>query len=394
MIIIGDNIIDEYWIGSSTRISPEAPVPVVNDIVKYSFPGGAGNVLANMMAFGENPVFICNPEQKTTKIRIVSNNHILCRLDYESYVPFSIPKINNLNDHNYAILSDYNKGVISYPKEIIQRLVSNNIKVLVDPKKSFYNYVGAWLIKANKDEFEQEAGKGNIYDSCVELCKKYGFKYLVVTLGSDGCYVYDHDKRKGLHIESEKRTVLDVTGAGDVFMASLGYYIQKGFSVCKSAKYANKLAGISVSHLGTYVITKSDIASVESKTVFTNGCFDVIHRGHIELLKKSKQLGKKLVVGLNSDESVRRLKGDKRPINNQENRKIVLESMDCVDEVIIFDEDTPYQLIQRLSPDIITKGGDYKPSEVVGNDLAEVVIIPYEHGYSSTGVIDEIKRKG
>tara|TARA_B100000941_G_C28306610_1_gene449304 strand:+ start:132 stop:527 length:396 start_codon:yes stop_codon:yes gene_type:complete len=125
------------------------------------------------------------------------------------------------------------------------------------------------------------------------------------------------------------------------------------------------------------------------KTVFTNGCFDVLHRGHIELLKFSKRIGDQLVVGLNSDESIRRIKGADRPINNQKDRKMMLEELRCVDKVIIFDEDTPYDLIQSVNPDIIVKGGDYTPQEVVGNDLAEVVIFGTIHGYSTTKIIKD-----
>lgn len=395
MIVIGDYIIDEYLIGTCRRLSPEAPVPVVENIIKKQFPGGAANVVANLKVLGENPFFIYNKDQITIKTRVVADNHIICRLDEEQYTLYSVPLDFDLSQHSYAVLSDYNKGVLSYAKDIVKRLSDSGIKVLVDPKKSFSQYEGAWLIKANRLEFEKETNQNfSIYDalsSCTELCDKYSFSYIVITLGGEGCYVYDHKEKEHLHIPSDKRNVLDVTGAGDVFLAALAHFVQK-CSVFKAAEYANKLASISVSHLGTYTLKESDIATVKPRIVFTNGCFDILHRGHVDLLKKSKKLGEKLIVGLNSDKSVKKLKGNTRPINNQEDRKALLESIDCVDDVIIFDEDTPYELIKKIKPDIITKGGDYEVSTVVGNDLAKVVIIPIIEGYSSTEIINAIKR--
>jgi D-beta-D-heptose 7-phosphate kinase/D-beta-D-heptose 1-phosphate adenosyltransferase len=151
-----------------------------------------------------------------------------------------------------------------------------------------------------------------------------------------------------------------------------------------------RLASKSVTKFGTYIITTEDLRSIEPRVVFTNGCFDILHKGHIDYLIKSKQLGDKLIVGLNSDASVSRLKGSDRPINKQEDRKYVLENLGCVDQVIIFEEDTPYELIKKIKPNIITKGGDYQYSNVVGNDLAEVILVPFVDGYSTTGILEKI----
>jgi len=207
-------------------------------------------------------------------------------------------------------------------------------------------------------------------------------------LGKKGVYISSNDHEE--LISATEHQVSDVTGAGDVFIAAMTHYLDKNYLLYESCVRACKLASLSVTKFGTYVLTEDDIASIEERIVFTNGCFDILHKGHIEYLKKSKALGKKLIVGLNSDESIRRLKGLCRPINSQEDRKEVLESIGYIDQVIIFDEDTPYELIKKIKPDIITKGGDYMPSTVVGNDLAKVVIIPFVDGYSTTDILEKI----
>lgn len=398
MIVIGDRIIDKYIIGTSTRLSPEAPVPVLNDLKFETRAGGAENVVKNLKALGENPVFVYNPDQTTTKTRIISNGQILCRLDEESYTPMELVFDVDLADHKYAILSDYGKGVIHDPLNMIKKLNASGVKVLVDPKKRFREYTGAWLIKPNKVEFEAEIGRtyswGSFLHDAQFLCKKYGFSYIVVTLGADGYAVYNAEKNMATSSKSNDNDVVDVTGAGDVFMAALAHYVQY-YDVTGAAWRACVLASVSVRHMGTYVLTKEDIEKVRPKVVFTNGCFDILHPGHIHVLKESKKLGERLIVGINSDESVRRLKGPSRPILPETQRKKMLEALEIADEVIIFNEDTPIELIKKIRPHIITKGGDYmRKEDVVGHDHAEVVIIPVIPGYSTTGVIDEIKRKG
>lgn len=400
MIVIGDRILDRYMMGTSDRLSPEAPVPVIIPDTDRVFEGGAANVMANIKAFGSDPhIFIYNENQTTVKTRVMTNGHIICRIDEEKYTPFR-PNVDtyNFNEQKTAIISDYNKGVVDDPEYIIRELTRRDIDIFVDPKQPFKRYAGAYAIKANKKEFESEVmAKYEDHTAgffCEELCVRYNICHIIITLGADGCYVYDNLCHKGRRIYSEKKTVIDVTGAGDVFMAALAHYHEQSYHIFEAAELANKLAGISVSHAGTYVLTKEDIASVSLKqlVVFTNGCFDVLHRGHIELLAKSKALGHKLIVGLNSDASIRRLKGNSRPYNNQENRKIALQAISYVDEVIIFDEDTPYNLIKRIKPDVITKGGDYRADQVVGNDISNVVIIPSVDGCSSTSLIEKMKR--
>jgi D-beta-D-heptose 7-phosphate kinase/D-beta-D-heptose 1-phosphate adenosyltransferase len=398
MIVIGDYIKDKYIFGTSTRLSPEAPVPVIIPTHEEVRLGGAYNVVKNLQAFGENPLFIHNQDQGTTKTRIIANGHIICRIDDEEYIPF-VPDLNfDLSQHKYAVLSDYNKGVLDDAQTVIWKLNLDGVKVLVDPKKSFTHYRHSWLIKANKSEYESAIGRKyswNEFRECAEmLCVEYDFKYLIVTLGADGYALYDYERNSCRSEKGEERTVLDVTGAGDVFMAALAYFVQT-MPVERAASRANILAGISVGHMGTYVLTEKDIETVCAKpnTVFTNGCFDILHPGHIHLLKESKKLGRRLIVGINSDASVQKIKGFDRPILKQHQRKIMLETLDIANEVIIFDEETPYELIKKIRPDIITKGGDYKIENVVGNDIAKVVIIPTVENYSTTRVINEIVRK-
>lgn len=398
MLVIGDNIKDKYIIGTSTRLSPEAPVPVITNFHEEIRLGGAFNVVINLQSLGEHPVFIYNRDQITTKTRIIANGHIICRLDDEEYVPFEPNLDFDKSSHKYAVLSDYNKGVLHNSLGVIHRLNLAGIKVLVDPKKRFSHYNNAWLIKANKAEYEKEIGRAyswNEFRGFAELlCEEHGFKYLIVTLGADGYALYDYANNSCHSQKGEERTVVDVTGAGDVFIAALAHFVQT-VSVQAAAGRANVLAGISVGHMGTYKLTKEDIEKVVSKSniVFTNGCFDILHPGHIHLLKESKKLGRRLVVGINSDASIKKIKGVDRPILNQNQRKTMLETLDIADEVIIFDEETPYELIKQIRPDIITKGGDYTNETVVGNDLAHVIIIPTVKNYSTTGVIDAIKRK-
>jgi len=398
MIVIGDYIEDKYIFGTSTRLSPEAPVPVINELREEVRPGGAANLVENLKALGENPLFIYNPNQKTVKTRIIANGHILCRLDDEEYRPMHLVFDEDISAHKYAVLSDYGKGVLDQPRPIIESLNKSGVKALVDPKKRFREYTGAWLIKSNKVEFELEIDKpynwGTFLHDAQFLCKKYGFSYIIVTLGAEGFAYYDAEKNMAIIDQCPKKTVIDVTGAGDVFMAALAHFV-KSHSVLDAARKANILASISVSHMGTYTLTEQDIetVSVKPNTVFTNGCFDILHPGHIHLLKESKKLGRRLIVGINSDASVQKIKGFDRPILKQHQRKTMLETLDIADEVIIFDEETPYELIKKIRPDIITKGGDYKPENVVGNDLTKVVIIPTVDNYSTTGVINEIVRK-
>ena len=390
MLVFGDYIRDIYIYGTVDRISPESPIPVFVEDYQEARPGGVGNVIANLQALGTTPVSFY--DLNSVKKRFVCDNHILFRSDIESnttklsnILEYDIHLKNSIEKHTYAIISDYNKGFIDQPLELIDLLKRYNIKVVVDPKKPIENYKGADIVKLNLKELNTFCTLPE-YDSIVDILTKNNIGALVVTMGAEGAVIHTVDKT--IEIKAERHQVSDVTGAGDIFIAVLTHFLSKGNNLEQACKKAVKLSSISVTKFGTYTLQQEDIK--KAYTVFTNGCFDILHKGHIEYLKQSKQLGDKLIVGLNSDQSVKMLKGEDRPINNQQDRKAVLEALDCVDEVIIFDEETPYNLIKSLQPDIITKGGDYIVDTVIGNDLAEVIIIPYIEGYSTSKVLRKL----
>jgi len=240
----------------------------------------------------------------------------------------------------------------------------------VDPKKSAAEYQGAWLVKPNCKEFEQ-----------------FGFadwQGNIVTTRADQ-HVQARIAGEEYNIPIDTVEVSDVTGAGDCFLAALVYGLVKGYDYKKSLEIAVRGSRKSVSHNGTYLLKVEDL---EQKTVFTNGVFDILHKGHFELLKQARELGSELIVAINSDASVKRLKGNSRPVNNEKTRLEQLELLPWVDRVLIFQEDTPYQTICDLQPDVIVKGGDYTVDEVIGGDLAEVYIVPRIEGYSTTEIIE------
>ena len=383
IVVIGDIIIDEYVYGTSTRLSPEAPVPVVKHEKTERRLGGAGNVYNNIKSLTDDVTLIGYRNDTTDwpvelfcthmplKQRIYADKHYVTRIDREQTIDNSTlfdyvkKRVHNCT----VVISDYNKGTIQDPQRLIKILKDNGCYVIVDPKQHLDLYAGADVIKPNKQEYEE-------YNNGVDTD-------MVVTLGADGYMI------NGTHYPTQQQDVYDVTGAGDTFLAVMSYFLDFGESLEFACEMANKGAGVSVQHNGVYVVHWKDL-DPRPTVVFTNGCFDLLHRGHVEMLKASKALGEHLVVGLNTDASVKRLKGDTRPINNETDRKVVLESLDFVDEVILFDEDTPQQLIERIRPDIITKGGDYTIDTVVGNELAKVVIIPTVENQSTTNTIKRI----
>ena len=412
--VIGDFILDIFEHGVSDRISPEAPVPVIKPIKTEYAPGGACNVALNLYSLGcsvnavgivgnDNDSFTLSEYLKElyvsyvkdtdactiTKKRIICNNQQIARIDNEKRFNNSINVENYCAEGTeYLVVSDYNKGTIGNCSEQFKNLRDKNIKVIVDPKQDLYNYKHAWLVKPNKKEFKELVNDFTDYDDLIRkailACKKYDFEYMLVTLGPDGMILVGKDG----HIKRQssfETEVFDITGAGDSTLAGLIYSLTNGNSLDESLEVAAKVASVAVNHPGTYCVKECDI---KEKVVFTNGCFDVLHLGHLKLLKFAKQQGDKLIVAINSDESVKRLKGEDRPKFNQEDRKAMLESIAIVDEVIIFTEDTPYDLIKSVKPDIIVKGGDYTVETTVGHDLAEVVIFPRVKDYSTTKILE------
>jgi len=375
--VIGDILIDRYIYGTAERLSPEAPVPIVRHQTTFDRSGGAGNLYENLKSLGVDVDLLDFSSPKCIKTRVFCDGHYVTRID-DDYLTDGVEALIAIEDidfsqYNYVVLSDYNKGVLDQSKKIIEHINHFGCKVIVDPKRPASYYEGAWLIKPNMIENT-----------------KYGFSSWPtnwIVTDSKGPVRARIDGTM-YSVQPKQVEVNDVTGAGDCFLAAFVYGLTKGYDYTKCLTIAAKGATHSVKHTGTYILTVDDI---EDATVFTNGVFDILHRGHFELLKQACALGTKLVVGINSDASVKRLKGESRPINNQAIRKEQLESLPWIDEVIIFDDDTPYELIKKIKPSLIVKGGDYTVETVVGHDLAPVHIVGTVEGYSTTRIIEASK---
>lgn len=380
---------------------------------------------------------ICDKVRTTTKTRVIGLNQQVVRVDQEDTFEMQgtdLEKVweileEEIQRADILIISDYHKGVCTdeLSRRIMKAAHMSGKSVLVDSKvKDWTRYTGADLITPNFKEFKEAIDaacsntEGEIVNHALELCRKYSLGGILVTrsqygmtyIGKDGnFYTYDADARE----------VFDVSGAGDTVMAAIAAFLSAGVPLREAVCAANTAAGIAVSKFGTYNVAAQELFSVwkqkghngsipailnqeeaaafcrkcflrGEKVVFTNGCFDILHRGHIEYLNKARSLGDRLIVGVNTDRSVKKLKGEHRPVNNQDDRAFLLAALGCVDAVVLFDEDTPYRLIQYLKPDVLVKGGDYRPEDVVGRDLVdEVVIVPFVEGYSTTKVIEDLK---
>ena len=374
VLVIGDIIIDKYVYGTSSRISPEAPVPVITYSDEKETLGGAGLVYENLKSLGVDVSLFEHNQPNSIKTRIICDGHYITRIDKDknakSNVVLDEVLCSDFSEYDYVILSDYDKGVLDNAKQIIAHINSQGPKVIVDPKRYAHDYEGAWLVKPNNSEytkFEFDEWKGNI----------------ITTDAGHSVYATIDEKEYKVPVETVE--VSDVTGAGDCFIAAFVYALTKNYDYEKCLKLAVLGSTESVKHSGTYILKETDL---QKRIIFTNGCFDILHKGHLTLLKKARSLGDKLIVGLNTNNSVRKLKGPSRPINDEQTRLEQLEILDWVDEVILFDEETPYNLIKNLKPDLIVKGGDYKVDEIVGHDLAPVHIIPTVEGYSTTNIIE------
>jgi D-beta-D-heptose 7-phosphate kinase/D-beta-D-heptose 1-phosphate adenosyltransferase len=378
VLVLGDVIIDKYIYGTSERLSPEAPVPVVKHLHEVETLGGAGLVYKNLKSLGVDVTLLESDHgYRSVKTRVICDGHYVTRIDDDKRASGNAVLAdvlsNDFSQYEYVILSDYDKGVLDNAKEIIAHINTFGCKVLVDPKRPASYYEGAWLIKPNMLE-ESQYGFGQHHWNWIVTDAKGPVRARI--------------NKVMYTVEPEQVEVSDVTGAGDCFLATFVYGLTKGYDHTRCLELAVKGATEAVKHVGTHTLTVSDI---EERIVFTNGCFDILHTGHFELLAEAKSLGGKLIVGINSDESVRRFKGPKRPINNVNNRKKQLELLPWVDEVIVFDEDTPYRLIKEVVPHVIVKGGDYTVEQVVGHDLADVHLVPTVEGYSTTQIIEASK---
>ena len=459
VLVVGDVMLDRYWYGQSNRISPEAPVVVVNINQEEIRLGGAGNVAANVAALGAKALLmgligedqdgiqmqsllqqnnidshlLKLPGIKTiVKNRVVSRQQQMIRLDFESsYGNWATQQFNAtyrklLSDVDVVILSDYGKGTLVEIEQLIDGARQKGVPVLVDTKgQDFEKYRRATAITPNLHEFEAVVGPcpqvSDIESKGELLRQSLDMQAVLVTRSEKGMSLMAKEQSP-LHIPTEAKEVFDVTGAGDTVIATLSVALASGFSLSQAAALSNKAAGVVVSKLGTAVIsidelnqlaqqtekpvsiyTESELKTIirkaqsESLTiVMTNGCFDILHPGHIDYLEKARALGDMLFVAVNDDESVKRLKGDSRPINPLDSRMKMLAALACVNGVVAFSDDTPETLYCHLLPDILVKGGDYEVHQIAGAECVlknngKVMALDFLEGYSSSEIIKKIK---
>jgi len=425
ILVVGDVMLDQYWYGNTSRISPEAPVPVVKVNRTDNRLGGAANVAANLVSlgctvkllgisgqdaaadtltkllnFGDIAHELVKVQQFPTiiKLRIMSRHQQMIRLDHEeeSY-DINIENLKliydcyaaELSNFQMIILSDYAKGMLTNPRPFIDAANCLGIPVIVDPKNSDFSvYRGAQIVKPNLSEFEHIVGKcanlAILEERARNLLGKSGVDSLVITRGADGISVVSSDK-PAVHVPAYSGEVYDVTGAGDTVIAVLAAGLASGLELAQAVNFSSVAAGIVVGKVGTSSVSMPELKAAVSKTknlplgiiaemelqqiikasqangekvVFINGCYDLVHFGHINYISKARALGDRLVVGVNSDASVKRLKGDNRPIYNTLQRMQVLAALADVDWVVSFEENTPGRLVASLSPDILVKSGD------------------------------------
>ena len=462
ILVVGDLMIDHYLWGSCDRISPEAPVQIVDVVNETVVLGGAGNTINNLNSLGakvsvasvigddenglelkklletidvESRSLIVEDSRKTSKkSRIIATGQQVIRYDNESKNSInssSVDKIlssltNTISSYEIVVLSDYGKGVLTTKlcQGIIKLANSHNIKVVVDPKgHDFSKYRGAYLLTPNKKEAILATNieinsEATLKEALVKLKNEVDLDISLITLSEDGIVTYDSELKRFPTVAKE---VYDVTGAGDTVIASIAFAISAGKSIEETAAFANLAAGVVVGKIGSATVTIDEIEEYEAslhkstsdahiktfeeieavvsryrsngkRVVFTNGCFDILHVGHVKYLQIAKSFGDILIVGLNSDESVSRLKGPTRPVNIAEDRAYLLAALEAVDFVVLFGEDTPYDLIKMIKPDILVKGGDYEGKEVVGTEFAgELKLVDFVDGKSTTKTIQKIQ---
>ena len=463
LLVVGDLMIDHYLWGSCERISPEAPVQVVNVNSESSVLGGAGNVINNLRALGAkvdvisvvggceisdelkkllnninvNTQYLITQKDRITskKSRIIAAQQQVVRYDRESSDEISAESQKQILDSftsiiaNYdgVLLSDYGKGVLtsSLTQSLITAANKAGKKVMVDPKGLDYSkYAGAYLLTPNKKE-ASEATQVTIKDdesltqAITQLKVECDLTVSLITLSEQGVAIYDDELRTHPTVARE---VYDVTGAGDTVLASLGFALACDYQIDDAVKFSNLAAGVVVGKIGSATATLNEIIEYESslnkstsdehiktlgeittlseelksrgkKIIFTNGCFDILHAGHVRYLETAKSYGDVLILGLNSDRSVKVLKGENRPINTQLDRAYILAALEAVDYVVVFDDDTPYDLIKAIKPHTLVKGGDYEGKAVVGQDIAnELKLVQFVDGKSTTKTIEKIQQ--
>ena len=463
ILIVGDLMLDRYWSGATGRISPEAPVPVVNVNDAEDRPGGAANVAINAATLGANVTLIglCGKDDNAnilsqrlssfgvecqfvpvdgfdtiTKLRVMSRNQQLLRMDFEK--SFSDVDKTALEAHfeqhlaqaDLVVLSDYNKGCLSNPQVLIQAANKLNKPVLVDPKGAdFSKYQHAHLITPNLAELfavkGPVQGEQALREVTETLRQELSLNALLLTRSEHGMTLFE-GQEDVFHLPAKAKEVYDVTGAGDTVVSTLAVSMAVGMSLPDACVLANLAASVVVGKLGTSTVSATELAlalgeqtphldggvmseeqlksAIEQAkgrgetVVMTNGCFDILHAGHVSYLDAAKKLGHRLIVAVNTDQSVTKLKGPGRPVNAVGRRMAVLAGLSAVDWVVPFAEETPQRLISELLPDVLVKGGDYKVEDIAGGkDVIEnggqVKVLHFEEGVSTTGIIQRIVEK-
>ena len=459
MLVVGDVMLDRYLFGGTNRISPEAPVPVVHIRDHEDRAGGAANVAINLARLGVQTTLmgiVGNDDEAgalkaamedskvecrfstaenwptITKTRVQSRGQQLIRLDREEPVPAGSDALaraltERLRGADAVVLSDYGKGSLADVADMIAACRKAGVPVYVDPKgNDFDKYRGATLITPNQGEFDAIAGVADSDDDMVvrarDLQARLELEGLLVTRSEKGMLLIDHDEEP-LFLSTRAREVYDVTGAGDTVIATLAGALAAGCDTATAAGLSNLAAGLVVGKIGVASVTPSElrvalhrrgqggrglVSEVElaplvdeahsrgERVIMTNGCFDVLHAGHVAYLEEAKSLGDRLIVAINDDDSVRRLKGESRPVNALEDRMLVLAGLASVDWVVPFSEDTPERLIALALPDVLVKGGDYKAEEIAGardvlENGGEVRVLAFREGHSSSRIIDKLR---
>ncbi|MFI8579149.1 bifunctional D-glycero-beta-D-manno-heptose-7-phosphate kinase/D-glycero-beta-D-manno-heptose 1-phosphate adenylyltransferase HldE [Ectopseudomonas khazarica] len=461
VLVVGDVMLDRYWHGGTSRISPEAPVPVVRVEQIEDRPGGAANVALNIAALGSRALLVgvtgvdeaadslsdslrgvgvethfqrLDEQPTIVKLRVMSRHQQLLRMDFEE--PFDTDSAalareveQLLAGVKVLVLSDYGKGALQNHQALIQLARARGIAVLADPKgKDFSIYRGASLITPNLHEFETIVGgcvdEAELVSKGARLMRELELGALLVTRGEHGMTLL-RPEHAPLHLPARAREVFDVTGAGDTVISTLAASIAAGEELPNAVALANLAAGIVVGKLGTAAISAPELRravqreegsergvlsldqlliAIEDarahgeKIVFTNGCFDILHAGHVTYLEQARAQGDRLIVAINDDASVSRLKGPGRPINAVDRRMAVLAGLGAVDWVVSFSEDTPERLLKQVQPDVLVKGGDYGVDQVVGADIVqayggEVRVLGLVENSSTTAIVEKIRNK-
>jgi D-beta-D-heptose 7-phosphate kinase/D-beta-D-heptose 1-phosphate adenosyltransferase len=460
VLVIGDVMLDRYWHGATERVSAEAPVPIVDVDETEERPGAAANVALNVMSLGArasligmigddeagatllgklegagiNCQLVTKPNyQTTTKLRIVSMNQQLLRVDFESHETMddksmTVSLENALADADNVLFSDYDKGVLDNPQLVISKARELGKPVMVDPKfKDFALYRGATILKPNRLELQhavgQWASESDMLQRCQHLMRDLEIEALLITRSAEGMTLIKNSGAS-VHFPARMREIYDATGAGDTVIATLCSALGAGETLNDAVGLANIAAGLVVSHFGntsvsgpelrdeivreagfdTGIMSQEQLLNAVSeakkrgeKVVLTNGCFDLLHAGHVDYLQEAKSEGERLIVALNTDESIRRLKGIGRPVTTLDHRLAIVAGLKAVDWVVAFEEDTPENLISTLQPDVLVKGGDYKNvDQVVGANIVKsyggsVKVLSLVEDCSTSAIVQKIR---